>query len=297
MSPLLPLVVLLAASSLWGLTWMPLKHFGEFGIEGPLVTLGAHGSVGLVALPFLAWRRRGWLEHWRGMLVLLVFGGLANLAFASAMVIGDVTRVMVLFYLLPAWGVLGGRLFLRERVDGLRAASLGFALLGAFFVLGGLDIRSSAPGLAEFAALLAGFSLAANNVLFRSMQSVNVPNKVAMNFVGCLVWASVLVATGVGSVPPAVPTEVWLELCAFGVFWILLATLGTLWAVHHMEAGRSSVLIIMELLTAVGTFAWATGKLPSASEWFGGALIIVSALCEARRAGRIAPSPLPLTHA
>jgi drug/metabolite transporter (DMT)-like permease len=287
MSPALPLVVLLSASSLWGLTWIPLKHFGSFGIEGPLVTLGAHGSVGLMAVPFL-WRRWSGLRgQWTGAALLLFFGGLANLAFAWAMVIGDVTRVMVLFYLLPAWGVLGGRVILKERVDGARALSLGFALGGAFFVLGGLEIGAAAPGLAEVLAVLAGFSLATNNVMFRKLQSVPVPTKIAVNFVGCLLWASTLMLLGVREVPAGVPTGVWFQLSAFGMAWIFLATIGTLWAVHHMEAGRSSVLIIMELLTAVVSFSWATGKAPSVSEWLGGALIVVSALLEARRNGQV----------
>src|SRR6187399_2138609 len=103
---MLPVVALLLASALWGLTWLPLKHFGTYGIAGPLVTLAAHGSVGLLALPFLALRVRSWRSEWPSMALLAVFGGLANLAFATAMQRGDVTRVMVLFYLLPAWGVL-----------------------------------------------------------------------------------------------------------------------------------------------------------------------------------------------
>ena len=103
---MLPVVALLLASALWGLTWFPLKHFGAYGVAGPLVTLAAHGSVGLLALPLLAFRFRAWKRDWRSMALLAGFGGLANLAFATAMQRGDVTRVMVLFYLLPAWGVL-----------------------------------------------------------------------------------------------------------------------------------------------------------------------------------------------
>src|SRR3954466_15991256 len=106
--PLYPVLVLLAASVAWGLTWIPLKYFGGFGLRGVNVTLVAHGSVGLLSLPWLACRASAWRSDWRGMLLLSMFGGLANLAFACAIVTGDVVRVMVLFYLLPAWGVLGG---------------------------------------------------------------------------------------------------------------------------------------------------------------------------------------------
>ena len=42
------------------------------------------------------------------MLVLLALvGGWGNTAYVTALVQGDVVRVMLLFYLLPAWSVLG----------------------------------------------------------------------------------------------------------------------------------------------------------------------------------------------
>src|SRR5687768_11300995 len=103
MNPWLPVVVLLVASTAWGLTWMPLKHFGEHGIRGVWVTLVAHGTVGALALPLLWRTREQWGPTWRSMALLALFGGLANLAFATAIVSGDVLRVMALFYLLPAW--------------------------------------------------------------------------------------------------------------------------------------------------------------------------------------------------
>jgi drug/metabolite transporter (DMT)-like permease len=287
----LPILVLLCASTLWGLTWLPLKHFGGFGLEGPLVTLVAHGSVGLIALPILFVRRRRWTAHWRGMGVIAAAGGVANLTFAWAMVIGDVTRVMVLFYLLPAWGVLGGWFLLGEHIDRQRSSSLVLALLGAFLVLGGASILDAPPGFADLLAVIAGFGLAVCNIAFRKLQTLAIPDKIGMSFVGCLLWAVVLVLAGVGSVPVDVPSVIWLQLSAFGTVWILLATAGTLWAVHHMEAGRSSVLIIMELVTAVGSAAIITGHMPSPIEWSGGVLILASAVLEAWR-----PSAGPAVH-
>jgi drug/metabolite transporter (DMT)-like permease len=264
---------------------MPLKHFGQVGIEGPIVTLGAHGTVALMALPLLLRWRSQWLPHPKSMLVIGFFGGLANLAFAWAMVIGDVTRVMVLFYLLPAWGVLGGRVVLGETIDLKRGSSLTLALVGAFLVLGGPRIVEAPPGLADLLATLAGFALASTNIAFRKLQQIPVPTKIAMNFVGCLLWASALVLLGVARVPDQVEVTTWLQLSGFGYGWILLATAGTLWAVHHMEAGRSSVLIIMELVVAVASAAAITGELLSGLEWVGAAMILASALLEALSTG------------
>jgi len=85
------------------------------------------------------------------------------------------------------------------------------------------------------------------------------------------------------TMPVAVPPLVWAEVVLFGLLWILAATAGTLFGVHHLDAGRSSILIIMELITAVVSAAWIGGKLPSLLECVGGVLILASALLEAFR--------------
>lgn len=282
-APIFPVLVLLGASTLWGLTWLPLKYFAGFGIAGVNVTLVAYGSVGTCSLAWL-WLRRQTMGPRKGLLLLLsALGGLSNLAFASALGSGDVVRVMVLFYLLPAWGVLGGWLFLGERVDGLRKLSLLSALLGAFLILGGRRILAQPLTLTDLLAVVAGFALAMHNVMFRKLAEVQVSTKVAAMFAGCLLWSLPLTLLGVQPLPGGVPLEVWLQLSAFGLLWLSVATVGTLWGVAHMEAGKSSVLIIMELITAVASAAILAGSRLLPLEWFGGLLIVSAALMEARR--------------
>ncbi len=281
--PLYPVLALLAASVAWGLTWIPLKYFAGFGLRGVNVTLVAHGSVGALSLPWLAYRLTAWRREWRGMLLLSTFGGLANLAFASAIVSGDVVRVMVLFYLLPAWGVLGGWLLLGERVDALRKLTVAAALSGAFLILGGVRILAETPSLADLLAVISGMALALTNVLFRKLGGVAVPDKVAAMFAGCLIWAIPLTLLGVQPLPALVPTTVWLELAGFGLIWLFIATVGTQWGVAHMEAGKSSVLIIVELVAAVASAALLSGVRLRPIEWLGGVLIVAAALIEARR--------------
>jgi drug/metabolite transporter (DMT)-like permease len=287
---LLPVFALLGASVLWGLTWLPLKRFGEHGIEGPLVTLLAHGAVGLFAVPFLVARRESYRGRYWEMAVLVFFGGLANITFASAIVKGDVMRVMVLFYLLPAWGVLGGRFVLGERIDRNRALSLAFALSGAFLVLGGPAVLDAPPSFIDLLAVISGFALSANNVVFRKVQDVPVSTKVAAMFGGSLAWAMLVVLLDGSPAPSGVSVGMWTEVVSFGLVWILLATVGTLWGVNHMEAGRAAVLIIMELVTAVVSAAIIERTVPTPIACVGGVLILLSALLEGLRDSEVEAS-------
>ncbi len=281
--PLYPVLALAGASLLWGLSWIPLKYFGGFGVQGVTVTLVAHGSVGALALAWLLWGVARWSHAWTGLLALGACGGIANLAFASAIVSGEVVRVMVLFYLLPAWGVLGGWLILGERVDSLRKLSVLGALAGAILILGGPKVLTEPPSISDALAVLSGFALALNNVLFRKLSGLTVPDKIAAMFAGCLLLALLLTLLGVQPLPSSVPTAVWFQLAAFGLVGLSIATAGTQWGVAHMEAGRSSVLIIMELVAAVASAALINGTRLSALEWLGGCLVVAASLLEARR--------------
>ena len=282
-----PVVVLFAASIIWGCTWWPLKELAALGVTGLPQIVVAYGSAALLLLPVLIMQQARWRPDWRYMAGIFVLGGAANLAFAYSLIHGEVVRVMVLFYLLPVWGVLGGRFFLGEHIDGQRALAVALALGGAFLILGGPDVLAAPPSLIDLIAIASGFFFAMNNLCFRAAQTAPVPAKVAAMFLGCGVFALLLIGAGVQAMPEGIGTVTWLLVVAAGLM-LLTATAGSQYGVTHLEAGRSSVIIIMELVTAVVTATWWAGSTLSGSEWLGGGLILAAALLEAWR-----PSPAP----
>jgi drug/metabolite transporter (DMT)-like permease len=275
-------LVLLAASVGWGLVWLPLKHLGGLGVHGIALVAVAYGAGALVMLPVLVAQRSAWQRRLPLLLAIATLGGYANLAFTAAMLYGDVVRVMVLFYLLPVWGVLGGRLFLGEAIDGPRRVALVLAVAGAFLILGGPAALAGSVSWIDALALSCGIAFAANNLLFRAQQALPVGSKVAAMFLGCAALALLLLGAGVQAWPQAAGT-VWIGVVALGVGWFLVATLGTQWGVNHLEAGRASILIIMELVTAVLSATLIGGERMSPAEMAGGALILLAALIEGRR--------------
>lgn len=277
-----PVVLLFAASILWGCTWWPLKELAALGVSGLPQILVAYGSVALLLLPLLVLQFRRWQVEARYVAGIFVLGGLANLAFAWALMHGEVVRVMVLFYLLPVWGVLGGRLFLGERIDAQRTLAVALALVGAVLVLGGPAVLREPPSMLDLVAIASGFFFAMSNICFRAAQRAPVAAKVAAVFLGCAVFAGLMIAAGVQAMPAGVAGATWLLVITFGLM-LLVATAGSQYGVTHLEAGRSSVIIIMELVTAVITAAWWAGETMSGIEWAGGALILAAALLEAWR--------------
>jgi drug/metabolite transporter (DMT)-like permease len=140
----------------------------------------------------------------------------------------------------------------------------------------------------DLVAVLSGFAFAMNNIAFRASQTVPVSLKVVAMFFGCAGVAGLLVGFGVQDIPQGVSPTSWGLVVAFG-FGILLTTSGTQYGVNHLEAGRSSIIMILELLSAAVSSAVIGARMLSTLELVGGALIIGASLLEGR-AGAEAPA-------
>jgi drug/metabolite transporter (DMT)-like permease len=263
------------AAVLWGLAWLPLKAIAAGGLSGLALTLVAAAAAGLAVLP-AAWRgRRASRAAGRPLLAIAVLGGYANLSFALALVHGEVVRVMVLFYLLPVWAAVGGRLFLGERLTLARAGAVTLAVPGVLLTLGGPAALAAPPAGADLLALSSGIAFALNNLVFRAHPGVPLAGKVAAMQLGSAAMAATALAVGPEATtsPPLVTVA---GALAYGLGWLLLATLGTQWGVTHLPAARASVIITLELVTAAVSATWLGAESWSVLKGAGVALILAA---------------------
>lgn len=282
MNTRLAVIVLFLSSIGWGLTWMPIKALSEMGIDGLHLVFIAFISGALLLSPWLYRQYPLWKKSLGFMLMIALAGGIANAAFQTAIVHGDVVRVMILFYMLPVWSVLGGRVFLKEKIDKLRIVAVVLCLSGAFIIL---DVwHTSWQGISwiDLLAISSGMGLAATNILFRFTQAIPVTSKVAAMFIGCtvLIGISLTLFTTSAALPDngAVPLAM-----AYGALWLTVITFGTQWAVTRMEAGRSAIIIVVELVVAVVTSALIVGSGLMMFEVIGGLMVLSAAVLEGVR--------------
>ena len=221
--------------------------------------------------------------YWRQLTGIFIAGGLGITCFTYALIYGDVIRVMVLFYLLPIWGVLGGYVFLDEQVDAQRKIGVVLAILGAFLVLGHIGIFSEPPSMMDLMGLLSGFLFAANNIIFRAAQKVDLSIKLSSMFAGAALLSFGAIFIGLEGLPASLSTSAITWLLIYTFTWLLLANIGSQWAVTQMEAGRSSILIIVELFVAVVSSLVVLGDTLTMIEWLGVVLIVLAAFLEAVR--------------
>jgi drug/metabolite transporter (DMT)-like permease len=280
----LAVLLLFFSASLWGLSWWPVKLFAAAGLSGPHLTLLSYGPVGLCGVYFLLRERAAWSGQARLLLLLALVGGWANTAFISALLQGDVVRVMLLFYLSPVWSVLGARLFLGEKITRKRSLAVCLALTGLWWVIGGSAAFEHALDASDLLALSAGMAFAGNNLISRATQSVPMASKTVVVFIGCGVLSAVAVLWQ-GAPPPKVSAALGLALLAYGFGWMVLATATWQYGVTHLETGRAGVILITELVVAVVSVTWFGPQQMLPHIWIGGLFIAAAALMEAMDSG------------
>jgi drug/metabolite transporter (DMT)-like permease len=290
-------LVLLFSATLWGLSWWPMQALAGLGVQGPALTFMAYGGVGLLGLPRLWHERARWLGRPGQMLMIALMGGWAAASFVMAMTQGDVVREMLLFYLAPAWSVLGGHFLLKEHLGARRLAAVVLAMAGAYLVIraGGAGTQAGAqPGLqtvplaglpwggpggvtgADLMALSSSVTFAGNNLATRAAQEIPVASKAIVLMLGCAVISALLLA-GTGASLPALSGAAALGVLAFALVWILCGSSTTAYGMSHLEAGRAAVIILAELVAAVASASLVKGRVPSLGELVGGGLILAAA--------------------
>lgn len=276
---------------LWGLAWWPIQSLNAQGMGAVSLTLAAYGMAAVVMLyPSL----RCWPEVRRARRILVaiaVVGAFWNLAFVGAMAEGEAGRRILFYYLSTSWSILGGRLFLGERIDGRRGASLVLAFAGAIVVLGISDQVRGGMSWPDALAVLAGLAHATTNLCFRYAEEIPLSCKNEALFLGTALAAAAIFSLR-GSPAAVLPaTGAWLAAATFGAAWVLLADSLVQYGVSHMPAARSSVLMLAELPMTVVSAALIAGDRVTAAELVGGGLIVGAALNElTRTAGAAAPS-------
>lgn len=274
--------ILFISSIGWGLTWLPIKGINQMGLDGVHLVFIAFGSAGLLLSPMLFKQWSSWRGKLRFLFLIALFGGLANLTFQTAMVHGDVVRVMILFYLLPVWSVLGGWYFLNERPDWLRIVAVIVSLSGAVLILNIDSGTFSGLGWVDVLAIAAGLSFAMNNIMFRKTASEPLAGKVSAMFLGCagLIGVYLLVMPMTNAFPGNASP---LYAALYGVLFLSLITFGTQWGVTQLEAGRAALIIVMELVAAVVSVALLTEMTLSTREIAGALLVMTAAVVEGWR--------------
>ncbi|MEY8875223.1 MAG: DMT family transporter [Leptothrix sp. (in: b-proteobacteria)] len=292
-----PAVLALMLNALvWGVSWWPFRQLQALGLHPLWTTALVYGlAVGVILL----WRPAafGQLLRSRALWGIAFAAGVTNAAFNWAVTIGEVVRVVLLFYLSPLWTVLLARWLLHERFSGRVALRVLLALAGATLVLGvgGRTGAAGAPAgpallLADLLGLLAGATFALNNVLLRrESQRPDEGRALAMFSGGVLVSSAVALSAGThAGVPISWPASVqltWLLPALLLGLAFLGGNLALQYGATRLPANVTAVVMPTEIVFASVSAVWLGGEQLQPAVLAGGALILAATVLAARGEG------------
>lgn len=280
---------LLLNAFVWGVSWWPFRHLHAQGLH-PLWATAMVYALALTAIVVRWPRAPGQFLNAPILWVLLLASGTTNAAFNWAVSIGDVVRVVLMFYLMPLWAVLLARLLLNERLSRLALLRVMLALAGAAIVLApaqGTAISLDPLawlGLPEALGLLGGFSFALNNVMLRREAARPAEARAFAMFaggVGVALALALLIGPARGVPWPPAPAAAWMLPAAGLAFAFLAANLALQVGAARLRASVTAVVMLTEIVFATVSAVWLGDQVLTAPMWLGGALILLAALLSA----------------
>jgi drug/metabolite transporter (DMT)-like permease len=286
---LLPVFALMFNALVWGTSWWPFRRLESQGLHPLWATL----FVYLLAVVVIGTTRpRAFVQLVRApaLWVLLLASGVTNAAFNWGVVIGDVVRVVLLFYLMPLWTVLLARVLLKEPLTRAAGVRIFAALVGAAIVLwpqgrglswSELPIPQALP---DWLGLLGGFSFALNNVMLRREAHRPEEGRALAMFIGGATVAGSLAAVlathhRIAWPPHASVDWALIALALAGLF--LLSNLALQFGAARLPANVTSVVMLSEVVFAsASAIAFGREQL-TAPLLLGGCLIIGAAVLAA----------------
>ena len=280
---------LLAASALvvnafiWGVSWWPFRELQGYGLHPLWATAGIYWLVVAGMLVFF----RGAFKALAANPVLwwlALASGLTNVGFNWAVTVGDVVRVVLLFYLMPAWAVLVAWLMLGERPTRASLLRLALAMTGVLIVLKTPDspwpIPQSAP---DWLALMGGLSFAITNALLRKFSYTPSGARMLAMFAGGALLATSVAALGVllQTVPaPGLQNAGIAALVGLSLAFVI-SNAALQYGAARLPSSTTSLIMLTEILFAsVSAALLATADFSPRVLW-GGSLIIFAALLAA----------------
>lgn len=246
----LPVTLAFISALLWGVWWIPVRYLDGLGMSGAWGSVTMNFGAFLAATLWLLIRGVPFRIGPRGVAGAALVG-VAVTFYSVAFTMTDVVRVVLLFYLAPAWSKLIEWGVMGQRWGWPSTAAVLLSLFGAFLVLGG-DLSVEGFGLGDMLALISGIAWAGGAALIFTSVRMNVMSLTLVTALAASVLGLVFIALS-GTVALAA-SGTWADRgtgAVVGLIYVLPVLLLTLWSAQRLSPAVVSFLLTAEILSGV----------------------------------------------
>ncbi|MEM7194477.1 MAG: DMT family transporter [Pseudomonadota bacterium] len=172
---------------IFGIYWIILRGLETYGFTGIQAVMVFNLVPTAFLLPFLVWRWRSYLPgRWRLHLGAFLFG-LSYVMYAASFLYTEVVKVIALFYILPIWGFLFARIFIKEPITPIRWLSMAMAFSGLYILFAQNSGLPMPQNSGDYLALIAGVTWASASLVILTDK----PDPVSYSL-GFFFWSSLI---------------------------------------------------------------------------------------------------------
>ncbi len=287
-----PTAALFAAATAAGFNWLPLRYIASQGLASGWAPLALGIASLAILLPLLPWR-----ATWdRRLIASVLFSGLLNGGalglYCASMLLTDVVRTLLLFYVAPMWGALLSRMVLGEHLSAARLAAIGLCIAGMLAILGNEHGLPWPRNAGDWLALLSGIVFAYGSLRVYEAPAVSAKAQTAATMAGCIAISAlvlVLLPAELAGPAPALSPALALSLVVYALAMIVPINWLWLWSAKYLSPSRVSLIFSLEAVVGIATAALLAGEPFGWREAIGSVLVVGSTLVDVL--GHRAPAP------
>ena len=265
---------------IWGVSWWPMRQLHAFGLH-PLWAIALIYLLVVICLSIASPRAwRGLTSHPHLALLALAVG-VTNISFNWAVTVGDVVRVVLLFYLMPAWSVLVAWPMLGEKPTAGSLLRLLLAMAGVLVVLKSPESAWPLPhGWADWLAILGGFAFAVTNALLRKYTDARADSRMLAMFGGSGLMALAVALAGMsgGQVPGPALLAAGIPLVLVLTLAFMLSNAALQYGAARLAASTTAIVMLTEIMFASVSSALLGAGVFTPQILAGGSLIVLAAV-------------------
>lgn len=238
------------AALMWGVWWVPIRWLSSQGLDAAWASLVMNAGAAVAILIWIVLRRLSLRLDKRTIAGALLVGVAAS-TYSVAINLSDVVRVILLFYLAPAWSKIIEWAVLGKGWGWTSTTTVTLSLLGAYLVLGAsLSLENFNAG--DVLALLSGLSWAIGATFVFTGKPAHAAKLTFAAAVSAVLvsGAFVVLASGTlvtGEVNPASISKG----AALGALFVLPLLLLTMWSAQKLSPAVLTFLLTAEILSGV----------------------------------------------
>ena len=276
-------ITLMIGGAFWGLLWIPLRAISDVGVEKAWATLVIFAAPAMLLVPLSIYRWKIISAQLGTFLAVGLFCGVSFSLYGMAVLLTEVNRAILLFYLTPLWGTLIGVFLLSERLTIQRVIALALGLVGLLVVLG-LGAKLPWPrNLGDWMAFIAGITWAmGSTVLYRAgeVKAIDQASSFVIGGAVCTIVLILFTGNALGAVPTSVALVSSLPVAVLMAVIIPPVLVMTIWPVTLLTPGRAGILLMTEVIFGLSSAWLLANEVLGVRELIGAGLILSATVLE-----------------